>query len=473
MTDADAAPAPAPGQPPVSSSPHVPTGTALADPPAPKSSHHLATVFGLGLGILLGLILNWIATDPTTGTLSGPAMATVGVAQVIGNLFLRLMFMVVLPLVFSALALAVVEIGDLRSLGRMGLWTLCFTGILSASAVLIGVSLVNVLQPGRTLSEAQHTLLTERFAKDAQHRVEKADEAKPLSKVLVDMFPENPLQEMVGAVDGSSKGNGMLAVMVFSLVCGIAITSRPQECAGFVSWLQGLHAISMAVIEFTITLAPIGAGCLVFSLAAQLGFDMIKTLIWFVMTTILGLGLQLVVVYSIVIYVFARMSPLRFFNAILDAILVAFGTSSSSATLPTALRVAETRLGVPSRISSFVLTVGATGNQNGTALFEGVVILFLAQVMGVELTGIQQFQVVLMAILAGVGTAGVPGGSLPLIVVVMKSVGIPGESIGIILGVDRLLDMCRTVINVVGDLVVTACVARTEARSESGMANSR
>lgn len=453
MTDTDSPPAPAPEPAPHPAKPH-------------KVSHHTLTVIGLVTGVVLGLILNYFATDPAKGELLPQAAAVVAIAKTIGSLFLRLMFMVVLPLVFSALALAVVEIGDLRSLGRMGLWTLLFTAILSGSAVLIGVGLVNGFQPGKTLSEAQRDRLTERFADDAQKGVAKAEQAKPFGTVLVDLLPENPLQEMVGAIDGSSKGNGMLAVMVFSLICGVAITSQPAKCAGFVSWLEGLHAISMAVIQFAIGLAPLGAGCLVFALAAQLGFDMIRTLVWFVLTTVFGLALQLFVVYSIVLYVFARMSPAHFFNAVLDAILVAFGTSSSSATLPTALRVAETELKIPSRISSFVLTVGATGNQNGTALFEGVVILFLAQVMGVDLTAVQQFQVVLMAILAGVGTAGVPGGSIPLIVVVMQSVGIPGASIGIILGVDRLLDMCRTVVNVVGDLVVTSCVARAEGNGQ-------
>lgn len=419
MTDTDSPPAPAP------------ESTA---PTKPHKSHHALTVAGLLIGIVLGLLLNYFGTDPATGELNAQAVIAVAIGKTIGGLFLRLMFMVVLPLVFSALALAVVEIGDLRSLGRMGLLTLFYTGILSGSAVLIGVGLVNGLQPGRTLSEVQRDRLTERFSDAAELGESRADQAKPFSTVLIDLFPENPIQEMAGAIDGSSKGNGMLAVMVFALVCGVAITSQPEKCAGFVSWLEGLYAISMAVIHFTIGLAPLGAGCLVFAMAAQLGFDMIITLAWFVITTVLGLLLQLLVVYSIVLYVFARMSPLHFFKAVLDAILVAFGTSSSNATLPTALDVAEKQLKIPTRISSFVLTVGATGNQNGTALFEGVVILFLAQVMGVELSGIQQFQVVLMAILAGIGTAGVPGGSIPLIVVVMRSVGIPGASIGIILG---------------------------------------
>lgn len=297
---------------------------------------------------------------------------------------------------------------------------------------------------------------------DASDKVKKAKEAKPVRDTLLDLIPENPLQEMVGANDGSSKGNGMLAVMVCALICGVAITTKPDETAMFVGWLEGLYEISISVIGFAMKLAPFCAGCLVFALAAKLGSDILTTLAWFVVTAILGLGLQLFVVYSIVVMVFARMSPWQFFSKVSEAMLVAFGTSSSSATLPTAMKVANEELKLPTRVSNFVLTVGATGNQNGTALYEGVVVLFLAQVMGVELTASQQFTVVLMSILAGVGTAGVPGGSLPLIVVVMQSVGVPGAAIGIILGVDRILDMCRTVVNVTGDLAIAACVAKSE-----------
>ncbi|HEY2253229.1 MAG TPA: dicarboxylate/amino acid:cation symporter, partial [Planctomycetaceae bacterium] len=281
----------------------------------------------------------------------------------------------------------------------------------------------------------------------------------PLRDLVVDMLPENPLQEMVGAIDGTSKGNGMLAVMVFALILGAAITTVPEKCGALVGWLEGFNAISMVVIGWAMRLAPFGAGCLVFSITATLGFDILKTLLWFVLTVVTGLGLHLFVTYPIVLRVFSRMKPGQFFRGAREAMLVAFGTSSSSATLPTAIKVAEADLKLPKEISRFVLTVGATGNQNGTALYEGVVVLFMAQVFGIELNISQQIQVVLMSILAGVGTAGVPGGSLPLIVVLMQSVGVPGEGIGIIMGIDRLLDMCRTVLNVTGDLVVATCVA--------------
>jgi DAACS family dicarboxylate/amino acid:cation (Na+ or H+) symporter len=439
---------------------------------------HTKILIGLLLGVGLGLTANWLARQAPAAPDAVNQLDTnansvddrlewiaLNIADPIGKIFLRLMFMVVVPLVFSALALAVVEIGDVRRLGRVGLRTLLFTGVLSSAAVVLGIGLVNLIQPGRTLPPEKRDELERRYKSQADARVDQAKKTKPIRDVIVDMLPENPLQEMVGALDGSSKGNGLLAIMVFSLIVGAAISAAGDKCATFVGWLEGLNAIAMVVIGWAMRLAPLGAGCLVFSITAQLGIDILRALAWFVLTVLGGLALQLLVVYSTVITLFGRMTPRQFFRAAREAMLVAFGTSSSNATLPTAIKVAETDLALPREVSRFVLTVGATGNQNGTALYEGVVVLFMAQVFGVHLSLTQQFQVVLMSILAGVGTAGVPGGSLPLIVVLMTSVGVPAEGIGIILGIDRLLDMCRTVLNVTGDLVVATCVAGKESRS--------
>ena len=430
---------------------------------------HTKIIIGLIVGIVGGLVAHAIASvekggigDANANGLKDWLDTLIYWVEPVGKIFLRLMFMVVLPMVFSALALAVVEIGDLKKLGRMGLKTLGFTALLSSAAVLIGIGLVGLLRPGHSLEEGQRQRLIDQYSSSVKEKMKKQKEDKSIRDTIVDLLPENPLQEMVGALDNSSKGNGMLSVMVFALICGMAITTRPEETKTFVGWLEGLYAISMSVISFAMRLAPYGAGCLVFALTAHLGFDILRTLMWFVLTALLGLILQLFVVYSIVVVMFARMSPWSFFSNVSEAMLVAFGTSSSSATLPTAMKVATDELKLPKRVSNFVLTVGATGNQNGTALFEGVVVLFLAQVMGIDLTAGQQFSVVVMSILAGIGTAGVPGGSIPMIVGVMQSVDIPGESIGIILGVDRILDMCRTVVNVTGDLAIATCVARTE-----------
>jgi DAACS family dicarboxylate/amino acid:cation (Na+ or H+) symporter len=199
-----------------------------------------------------------------------------------------------------------------------------------------------------------------------------------------------------------------------------------------------------------------------FALTAMLGLDILKALLWYVLTVLAGLALHMFGVYSLVTSIFARLSPRQFFRSITEVMLTAFASSSSNATLPTSLRVTEQNLGVRRHIASFVLTVGSTANQNGTALYEGITVLFLAQVYGVELSLPQQVTVVLMSVLAGIGTAGVPGGSLPLVAILLTRVGIPAEGIGIILGVDRILDMCRTTLNVTGDIAVAVCVDRNE-----------
>jgi DAACS family dicarboxylate/amino acid:cation (Na+ or H+) symporter len=390
------------------------------------------------------------------------------VADPLGRIFLRLVLMVVVPLVFSALTLGVLELGDVRRLGRVGLRTLAFTVLLSLIAVTIGITLVNVIEPGKSLSPEKRAALQAQYASGTQAVEQRAEQAKSLSQILLDIIPENPLQEMVGALDGSSKGNGMLAVMFFALVFGVALSVVPERSAALVQVLQGLFDVTMAIIGFAMRIAPVAVACLVFAVTARLGFDILRTLFWFVATVLGGLGFHLIVVYSLALLIFARRGPLGFFRDVSEATYTAFGTSSSNATLPTALRVAREKLGLPRDISQFVLTVGSTGNQNGTALYEGVVVLFLAQVYGQDLSLAKQVLVVLMSVLAGIGTAGVPGGSLPLVVIVLRAVNVPAEGIGIILGIDRLLDMCRTVLNVVGDLTIAACVARRDVDSPTG-----
>ncbi len=423
-----------------------------------SGSGHVLILAGLVIGIVCGTIANRVQAPENGETGKMIVSALISLANPIGQLFLRMMKMVVLPLVFSALFLAVVDVGDLRKLGRIGLITLFYTALLSISAVIIGITLVNFVQPGRAISSETQQKLTEAAADDASVFIEKAKAAKSIGQTLVDLLPENPLQEMVGAVDASSKGNGMLAVMIFALLFGIVASTMQEKTLVLTDSLRGIYEISMTILGWALKLAPLGAGCLVFVVTAQMGADILKALALFVAVVLGGLAIHLLVVYSIVLSAFGRRSPLAFFRSITDAIFVAFSTSSSSATLSTSLKVAGEQLHLRPETANFVLTVGATGNQNGTALFEGVVVLFLAQVFSVDLSLGQQITVVLMSVLAGVGTAGVPGGSIPLIIVVLKSVDVPESGIAIILGVDRLLDMSRTVVNVVGDLVVATCV---------------
>lgn len=447
---------------------------------------HTKILIGLAIGAVLGIGANFYAgttPQPSPAEVQPPPEgATVAavkkapspkdrvdflaerIAKPIGKVFLRLVIMVVIPLVFSALVLGILELGDIRQLGRVGAKTLGYTMILSFMSVLIGVSLVNMIKPGGSLSSEQRDKLTAPYAKKAAESQAAAAKAKNVEDTLLDMLPENPLQEMVGAIDGSSPGNGMLAVMFFALVIGAALTVTPERTSTLVQLLQGIFDVSMTVIAFAMRLAPFCVACLVFAITSTIGFDALTMLIRFVVTVVLGLALQMFVVYSAMLVLVAKVPPQQFFRAVKEAIFTAFGTSSSNATLPTSLRVARDELKLRPDVSQFVLTVGSTANQNGTALFEGTVVLFLAQVFGVELTLMQQVTVVLMSVLAGIGTAGVPGGSIPMIVIVLKSVNVPGEGIAIILGVDRVLDMCRTTLNVVGDLVLATCVSRSEDR---------
>jgi DAACS family dicarboxylate/amino acid:cation (Na+ or H+) symporter len=378
--------------------------------------------------------------------------------------------MVVVPLVFCALVLGVAGMGNPRRLGRVGLRTLMYTVVLSVFSVVLGVGLVNTLRPGAHLSDEQRTQLRAKYESQAVAKVTQAKATKSVRDTLLDIIPRNPLQEMVGATDGTSPGGGMLAVMFFALIFGAAITVAPVRTAPIIAVFEGVYDVVLTIVGWAMHIAPVGVAGLTFSLTATLGFDIVRTLLWYVVTVLSGLSIHFVIVYSVALVFFARIRPWQFFSSASDALVTAFATSSSNATLPTTLRVAEHNLGIHREISGFVLTVGSTANQNGTALYEGVTVLFLAQVFGVDLTLSQQVIVALMAVLGGIGTAGIPSGSIPVVVMILLSVNVPGEAIGIILGVDRLLDMCRTVLNVAGDLVVAACVDRSEGTARRGAA---
>jgi Na+/H+-dicarboxylate symporter len=277
------------------------------------------------------------------------------VADPLGRVFLRLVLMVVLPLVFSALVLGVLGLGDLSRLGRVGFTSLLYTLILSGTSVAIGIGMVNLIQPGKRLSEEQATQLKQAYSTEAGDKVASAEKTKPLEQILLDMLPENPVQEMAGALDGSSKGNGMLAVMFFALIFGVALSMvEESKRAVTVTLLESLFDASMIIIGFAMRLAPYAVACLMFSMTARMGGGILVTLLWFVLTVVLALSLQMFVVYSLALKVFARRSPAQFFRDSQDAILTAFGTSSSNATLPTALRVSNEKLGIPAEIGRFV-----------------------------------------------------------------------------------------------------------------------
>ena len=438
---------------------------APAGPPSGKTGRwrlalHTRILLGLALGAGVGIAVNRHVSGNTEAQ-AKLAWFVLNVTEPVGALFLRLLLMTVVPLVFSALVVSTAGFRDLRQLGRVGLKTLVYTLCLSTLSVVLGLALANLLQPGRHLDAETAQHLKEKYSPEATQRVETTEkegsrESIPM-QVVKSVVPSNPVAAV--AVDTPN----MLHLMFFALMVGVGVALVPREkTGGLVDALEGLFAVCSKIIDLVMWVAPFAVFCLVFNNIARFGVDLLGALAWFLLTVLLGLGIHMFGVYSLAVWWLAKLKPRVFFRRIETAMLTAFSTSSSNATLPTALRVSEQSLGVPKEIGGFVLTVGATANQNGTALYEGVAVLFLAQLAGVDLTLGQQVMVACLAIVGGIGTAGVPSGSLPFIIVVLSSIRVNPELIAIILGVDRLLDMCRTTLNVTGDLAAAACVARSE-----------
>lgn len=425
---------------------------------------------GMAVGLVAGLTCNMLfPPESGLGRERLIAFAT-GVAAPIGQIFLRLIFMIVVPLIFTALTLAVCELGDVRALGRIGIKTLLFTIIITGAAVVIGMGLVNFIGPGRDIDGPSRDRMIEVMNANsglAGDVVQNAKASKGVVTTLVEMIPRNPLGEMASVFMPGASGNAIIGVMFFAILFGVAMGQcDPVRVAPLRGVLEGVYDVTMKIIGYAMKLAPLGVGALIFVTSAQLGLAIVGTLLKYVAVVIGALLLHMLVTYPILIKMGVRRSPLEFYRAIREVIITAFSTSSSNATLPVSLRVAQEKLGIRKTTAGFVLTVGSTANQNGTALYEGVTVLFLAQFFGVDLTLLQQLGLLMLGVLAGIGTAGVPGGSLPLVVAALITFGINPSGIAIIIGVDRLLDMCRTVVNVVGDLVLAAWVDESEKNSE-------
>jgi len=330
---------------------------------------------------------------------------------------------------------------------------LVYTVVVSAIAVAVSLAVVNLVRPGEGVDPGAARELLAQGGEGARGIIEKAGEAKTGVDAVIGLVPSNFVTAM--------SENDILAVMFFALFFGIGLLLvQGPRTESLKSAIEGVFEVAMKLIGLVIQLAPIAIFCFMFNLAAQFGWDLIGRLAIYVGAVLLALGIQMFIVYPLLLALLARKSPPAFFRETQEASVMAFSTASSNATLPTALRVAETRLKLPPRIARFVLTIGATANQNGTAMFEGVTVLFLAQFFGVELSLTQQLFVMAVCILAGIGTAGVPAGSLPVIALILGSVGVPPEGLGLILGVDRFLDMCRTTLNVIGDLVAATVISR-------------
>ncbi|MGA0546402.1 dicarboxylate/amino acid:cation symporter [Brevundimonas sp. VNH65] len=398
---------------------------------------------GLAVNLALGAETPWVVW--LTSNVTGP----------IGQIFLRLLFMMVIPLLFSALVVGVAEMGDLKSLGRAGGRTLILTIVVSSIAVLIGLGMVNLFRPGDGVDPVLAAQLLEQGKAGAAGIVDKAPEGVQLGQFFLELVPSNFFT--------AASDNQILPVMIFALFFGIGLVmARSPATDHLQKGIEGVFEVSMKLINLFIRLAPIAIACLMFNLAALFGWDLLVRLAAFVGVAVGAMAIHMFVVYPAVIWIGGGMSPIAFFRGVREPMVVAFSTASSNAALPVSLRAAEEKLNLPRKIARFVLTVGATANQNGTALFEGVTVLFLAQFFQIELSLTQQIIVMLVCILGGIGTAGVPAGSLPVVAMILVMVGVPPEGIGLILGVDRFLDMCRTTLNVTGDLVLATVVSRGE-----------
>ena len=412
---------------------------------------HTKILIGLLVGAVLGVSANLLlgghhpAVDGTNRYVAGP----------VGQIFLRMLFMIVVPLVFASITLGVAGLGDIRRVGRVGTKAITYFLATTAVAAALGLVAVNVVRPGERVPQQVRAELLRSYAQDASSKVQAAATSNFGIETVVNIVPRNPVK---AAVDLD-----LLAIIFFALVFGAALTLIAVERARpMVAVLEALNDVVIKIVEFAMRLAPYGVAALIFGVTSRFGFALLVPLGSYVAVVLGGLLVHAVGTNSVILRSLIGVSPRLFFSRIRSSIVTAFSTSSSSATLPTNLAVIEQNVGVPGSIAGFVLPIGSTMCMNGTALFEGVTVLFLAQVFGLALSLGQQIAVIVMSVLTAVGAAGVPGGSIPLLVGVLAMFGIPPEGIAIVLGVDRILDMSRTTVNVIGDLCATTWVAKSE-----------
>lgn len=413
---------------------------------------------GFVLGVVLGLAGYYVLPEK-----SYPFMKTfTEVCTLTGAIFLRLIFMVVVPLIMAGLILGVFELGKGRGLGKVARQCILFTIGLTTIGVLIAIALANFLKPGAGLVFDPAALAQNQGVIKIGENVAKA-QTKVWYQYFTELLTQNPIDSMARAFQGE-----MIPMMIFALIFGaaLALTIKEEEHP-LVKSLEAIFDGSLKVIDWAMKIAPYGIGAIVFNTTYRMGAGFLGNVAYFAGVVVLGLAMQQFIVYASFLKIFGKISPWTYFSQCREVYVYAFSTASSNATLPIALETAETKCGIPKKIARFVLTIGASANQNGTALFEGITVLFLAQAYGIHLGVESQLAVVFAAILAGIGTAGVPGGSLPLIAILCIQVGVPPEGMGLILGIDRFLDMCRTTLNVSGDLIIAKLVASTVTEEEA------
>ncbi|HEX9975291.1 MAG TPA: dicarboxylate/amino acid:cation symporter [bacterium] len=413
----------------------------------PKLQLYTKILIGLVLGIIVGIVANQLKITPFFSTYIKP----------FGTAFIRLISMVVVPLVFASLFVGTASLNDIRKLGRIGGKTIAYYLCTTAIAIIIGLVLANIFKPGSGLTKATQEQLLANYSAEAQTKIDTALKKPGIAETLIDIIPTNPIRSL-------AEGE-MLQIIFFALILGIAITLLPQEKGALViKFFDGINEAMIKLVHIIMEFAPYGVFALMATIIGEFGLGILGPLFKYSIIVIVGLILHVAITYTLALKLLtkARVNLRRFYRGIRPAQLIAFSSSSSSATLPVTMECVEENLGVSKEISSFVLPLGATINMDGTALYQGVAAVFIAQVFGMDLTVGQQLTIVLMATLASIGAAGVPGVGMITLTMVLKQIGIPLEGIALILGVDRILDMCRTIVNITGDATCATVVAFSE-----------
>lgn len=400
-------------------------------------------LLGMIAGVIFGSFLSIVVPDwvePLSTYILGP----------VGQIFIRAIKMLVVPLVFVSLVSGAAGIGDPKKMGRVGIKTVFFYMITTMLAITVGLTLANIFDPGVGFT----------LPADASFKVK---EAPSIVDTLVNMVPTNPIKAMVE--------QEMLQIIVFALLCGIGLALMGERGKTVLKIVDELNHLMIEIVHMIMKLAPYGVFALIAVAVGEQGIELLKPMLKYMFVVLGALAMHASVNYSILVRLLGGLNPVKFFKGIFPAMAVAFSTSSSSATLPVTIETCEENLDVPKEIGSFVLPLGATINMDGTAIMQGVAAVFIAQVYGVDLTMGQQLTILLTATLASVGTAGVPGVGLITLSMVLQSVGLPVAGIALIIGVDRLLDMCRTAINISGDALVSVIIANSEMKRDSAQAS--
>lgn len=419
---------------------------------------HTKILIALVVGATAGIAANltW------GGNHEGVVFVNTYLAGPIGQIFLRLLFMIVMPLVFASITLGVAGLGDLKKVGKVGGKAIGYFLATTFLAATFGLFVVNTFRPGEGLPEDVKTELLATYAEDAAGKVEAQETGGFGINTFVNIVTRNPVK--------SAADTDMLGIIFFGLIFGAALTQlKPERAEPMIKFLEALNDVVIQIVGMAMKLAPYGVAGLIFGVTSRFGFALLKPLSGYVLVVMGALLFHLFVNLSLILRFIIGISPVLFFSRIKSAMVTAFSTSSSSATLPTALRAAEQGLGVPPKIAGFVLPLGSTMCMNGTSIFEGITVIFLCQVFGVDLSLGGMIIVIVMSVITAVGAAGVPGGSIPLLVGILTMMGVPGEGIAIVLGVDRILDMTRTVVNVSSDISSTVFVAKSEGLWDASM----